>query len=118
MRGREDKEAFGVLGGMSRARFLRDHWQKKPLVVRGAFPGFRDPITPDELAGLSCEEGVESRLVLGSVASNNGRTRKRARPWEVTWGPQAESRFESLPERNWTLLVQEVNRWVPNAALL
>ena len=77
--------------------------------MRNAFPGFRDPISPDELAGLSCEDGVESRIV---------REKGGTRPWEVTWGPHPESLFASLPERGWTILVQEVNRWVPEAALL
>jgi 50S ribosomal protein L16 3-hydroxylase len=97
------------LFGMSVARFLREHWQKKPLLVRGAMPGFRDPITPDELAGLSCEEGVESRIV---------REKGGAHPWEVTYGPHPESRFRKLPDRGWTILVQEVNRHVPEAARL
>lgn len=90
-------------------RFLRTHWQKKPLLVRNAFPGFVDPIEPDELAGLSCEEGVESRIV---------REKGGKHPWEVTWGPHPESRFRKLPEKGWTILVQEVNRWVPDAAML
>ena len=80
---------------MSVARFLREHWQKKPLLVRGAFPRFRDPISPDELAGLSCEDGVESRIVREEPSAE---AKKRgARPWEVTWGPHEESLFESLP---------------------
>jgi len=99
----------GLLGGMSASRFLREHWQKKPLLVRGAFPGFRDPLTPDELAGLACEVDVESRLV---------REKGGAHPWEITWGPQDERAFAKLPDRGWTLLVQEVNRWVPEVALL
>lgn len=99
----------GLLGGISTARFLRDYWQKKPLLVRGAFAGFREPIDPDELAGLSCEDGVESRIV---------REKGGARPWEVTWGPQREADFAKLPKRGWTLLVQEVNRWVPEVALM
>lgn len=112
----DESERRGVLGGMSVARFFREHWQKKPLLVRGAFPRFRDPITPDELAGLACEDGVESRIVerRGAGAARG----RRAGPWEVTWGPHDEARFASLPERDWTLLVQEVNRWVPEAALL
>lgn len=105
-----------MLGGMSVARFLREHWQKKPLLVRGAFPRFRDPISPDELAGLSCEDGVESRIVREEPSADE--KKRGARPWEVTWGPHEESRFESLPDHGWTLLVQEVNRWVPGAALL
>jgi len=98
---------------MSTERFLREHWQKKPLLVRGAFSaggaGFRDPIDPDELAGLSCEDGVESRIV---------REKGGEHPWQVTWGPQREADFAELPKRGWTLLVQEINRWVPDAALL
>jgi 50S ribosomal protein L16 3-hydroxylase len=94
---------------MSPARFMREHWQKKPLLVRGALPDLRDPLTPEEIAGLACEEGVESRIV---------RERGGSAPWEVTFGPHPESRFASLPARGWTLLVQELNRHVPEAALL
>ncbi len=94
---------------MPLAKFMREHWQKKPLLVRGAFPELRDPLTPEEVAGLSCEDGIESRIV---------RERGGDHPWEVTWGPHPESRFASLPERGWTLLVQELNRHVPEAALL
>src|SRR5512135_2275349 len=94
--------------GMTTKRFLAEHWQKKPLLVRGAFPGFRDPLTPDELAGLSCEEGVESRIV---------REEGGAHPWEVTYGPQEEAIFAELPDEGWTILVQELNRHVPAAAL-
>lgn len=94
---------------MSTAHFLRHYWQKKPLLVRGAFPDFRDPVSPDELAGLACEDGVESRIV---------RERGARGRWDVTWGPQEESTFQELPERAWTLLVQEANRWVPEVAML
>jgi 50S ribosomal protein L16 3-hydroxylase len=91
--------------GMSTSRFLRDHWQKRPLLVRGALPSFSDPLSAEELAGLACEDGVESRIV----------TRTRAR-YDVRYGPHAERTFRSMPETRWTLLVQEVNRHVPEAA--
>jgi 50S ribosomal protein L16 3-hydroxylase len=94
---------------MPLARFMREHWQKKPLLVRGAFPVQHDPLTPEEIAGLACEEGVESRIV---------RERGGSAPWEVMWGPHPESRFADLPDEGWTLLVQELNRHVPAAALM
>jgi 50S ribosomal protein L16 3-hydroxylase len=105
---------------MTPKEFLRAHWQKKPLVIRRALPNFTDPIAPDELAGLACEEGVESRIVKGELAekAKRGASTKRGAPWEVVWGPHPEARFRSLPDHGWTLLVQEVNRWVPEAALL
>lgn len=91
---------------MSPARFLREHWQKKPLLVRQAVR-FDDPLTPDELAGLACEDDVESRIV---------REHGAAHPWEVSYGPHPEERFAELPEDGWTILVQELNRHVPAAA--
>ena len=93
-----------ALGGMTARRFLREYWQKRPLLVRQAFPAFRDFLTRDELAGLSCEPDVESRLVL----ERGGR-----RPWEVVRGPQDEARLRRLPESHWTLLVEGADRHVP-----
>lgn len=97
-----------LLGGLTPREFLRDYWQKKPLLVRQAIPGFESPITPDELAGLSLEEEVESRLVI-----EHG-----TRPWELRRGPFDEDTFRHLPERDWTLLVQAVDQFVPEVAEL
>ena len=102
-------ETLTLLGERSAETFLRDYWQKRPLLIRGALPNFRSPITPDELAGLSCEEDVESRLILEHAG---------ATPWSVEHGPIDESRFSELPETHWTLLVQECNRYVPELAAL
>jgi 50S ribosomal protein L16 3-hydroxylase len=92
------------LGVLTAAQFLRRYWQKRPLLVRAAFPGFRDPLTPRELARLACEGGVESRLVL---------ERGQAGPWQVIEGPQDPRRLGRLPKTRWTLLVQGVDRQVP-----
>ncbi|MDH0300930.1 MULTISPECIES: cupin domain-containing protein [unclassified Pseudomonas] len=97
-----------LLGGLTAREFLRDYWQKKPLLVRQAFPDFVSPIDGDELAGLALEEEVESRLVL-----EHGE-----RPWELRRGPFAEDAFSDLPERDWTLLVQAVDQFVPEVAEL
>lgn len=97
-----------LLGGLTAREFLRDYWQKKPLLVRQAIPGFESPISPDELAGLALEDEVESRLVI-----EHGE-----RPWELRRGPFAEDAFAQLPERDWTLLVQAVDQFVPEVAEL
>ena len=91
------------LGTMPIEEFLRDYWQKKPLLIRNAFPNFESPIDGDELAGLALEEEVESRLIL-----EKGKT-----PWELLNGPFDEKTFSQLPETHWTLLVQAVDQWVP-----
>ncbi|WP_148863053.1 cupin domain-containing protein [Marinobacter fonticola] len=96
-------------GGLDAAVFLRDYWQKKPLVVRQAFPGLSSPVTPDELAGLACEQAVESRIV---IENDNGR------PWQLENGPFEPQRFESLPSTHWTLLVQGLDHWVPELSPL
>ncbi len=96
-------------GGMPVDTFLRDWWRKKPLLVRNAFPGFESPITPEELAGLAMEDEAVSRLVL---------ERGGDYPWQLRHGPFREEDFANLPETHWSLLVQEVDRWVPDAAAL
>ncbi|PRB77137.1 cupin domain-containing protein [Pseudomonas sp. MYb185] len=93
-------------GGMPAEEFLRDYWQKKPLLIRQAFAGFDNPLTADELAGLSLEEEVESRIVLEHGAT----------PWELRRGPFSEEDYRHLPERDWTLLVQAVDQFVPEVA--
>ena len=42
-----------LLGGISAREFLRDYWQKRPLLVRNAFPGLHSPLQPEDLAGLA-----------------------------------------------------------------
>jgi len=97
-----------VFGELTAQQFLERHWQKSPLLVPGALPGFRSPLSADELAGLACEPEVESRLVLGS----------RETTWQLEHGPFEEQRFRQLPERDWTLLVQDVDKWLPDLAPL
>lgn len=94
---------------LSPAGFLADYWQKRPLLMRQALPGYSSPLEPEELAGLACEDGVESRIVL---------ERDGERPWEARHGPFAEDDFTGLPESHWTLLVQDVDKHVPEVAEL
>ena len=94
--------AGGSLLGMAPERFLRDYWQKRPLLVRNAIAGFMSPIEPEDLAGLACEDGVLARLVTHDRATDG---------WSVRHGPFAEGDFPGLPDHDWTLLVQDVDKW-------
>ncbi|MDO6565222.1 cupin domain-containing protein [Amphritea sp. 1_MG-2023] len=94
-------------GDISIEEFLRDYWQKKPLLVRNAFTDLDAPVGADELAGLSLEEDVESRLVIQSPDSDH---------WEIKHGPFDDATFAALPDSHWTLLVQAVDHWVPEAS--
>jgi 50S ribosomal protein L16 3-hydroxylase len=87
--------------------FLRDYWQKKPLLIRNPWKAWSNPLDPDELAGLACEPGVESRLV---TQAPNG--------WNLEHGPLPEDRFGRLQREPWTLLVQAVDHHVPEVAAL
>ena len=77
--------------GMPAARFLRDYWQKKPLLIRNAFPDFESPIQPEDLAGLACEEGTLSRI----VAHDRSRD-----AWLLRHGPFDEAMFPDMPNHD------------------
>ncbi len=95
--------------GMPAERFLRDYWHKRPLLVRNAFPDFRTPVTPEDLAGLACEDGVLARLIRHDRGSDD---------WSVRSGPFQEEDFPGLPDHDWTLLVQDVDKWDPDVRAL
>ena len=108
-----------MLGGMSPARFMQRYWQKKPLLIRNAFPGFQPLLTRPELFALAAQESVESRLIVHKPAG-----------WQLRHGPFARTAFPPLKQKRWTLLVQGVDlhldaahdllgrfRFVPDARL-
>ncbi len=98
-----------LLGGISKTQFLAEYWQKKPLLIRGALTDFNPPISAEELAGLACEEEVESRIVIEKDGLH---------PWELRGGPFTEDQFTTLPESHWTLLLQEANKHIPALSIL
>ncbi len=97
------------LGETSTDEFLSQYWQKKPLLVRNAFPGLQSPLSAEELAGLACEEHVNARIVL---------QQQDDKQWQVEFGPFDESRFSQLPETGWSLLVSDVDRHLPETQSL
>jgi 50S ribosomal protein L16 3-hydroxylase len=105
------------LGSMPVARFMRDAWQRRPLLIRNAFPGFVPPVSRDALFELARQDDAESRL----IARVDGR-------WSMKHGPL--QRLPSTRRPGWTLLVQGVDlldagahallgrfRFVPDARL-
>jgi 50S ribosomal protein L16 3-hydroxylase len=93
-----------ALGNLTTDDFLTDYWQKRPVLIRRAFPGFVSPLSPEALTGLALEEGVASRLILEQGGE---------RPWELRLAPHEPGAFAALPTTHWTLLVHEVDRWIP-----
>ena len=91
-----------LLGGLTARQFLSEYWQKKPLLVRGALPGFTGLLSRDEMLDLSCQEDVESRFV------------SQAGGWTIDHGPfsRAALRRKAKP---WTVLVQGLNMLLPQA---
>jgi 50S ribosomal protein L16 3-hydroxylase len=87
--------------------FLRDHWQKAPLLIRNMWTSWTNPLEPNELAGLACEDGVEARLIT-----------QRGGNFAVEHGPFAETRFSRSEPDPWTLLVQAVDHHAPSVSAL
>jgi 50S ribosomal protein L16 3-hydroxylase len=98
---------IAYLDNLTPRTFLTRYWQKSPHLIRQAFPGFIPPISADELAGLACEPGVESRLIT--------RTRKKT-AWSVRQGPFKKSDFKAQPKKYWTLLVHDTDKHHPDLA--
>jgi 50S ribosomal protein L16 3-hydroxylase len=100
------------LGGLTVNEFLRDYWQKKPLLIRQAFPQFRGLLNPQQLITLACTEDIQARLV----------TQQRGK-YKLMQAPFEPAVFERLLKRSggrtdWTVLVQGVNHSLPEAASL
>lgn len=101
-----------LLNGLTPAQFLAEYWQKKPLLIKNAIPNFTGLLSPDELAGLACEDEVQSRIV-----------QYKKGKWSADHGPFDEDDFATLTdkptaENNWTLLVQSVNHHLQEGAAL
>lgn len=84
-----------LLGGLSAAEFMRRYWQRKPLLIRQAIPGFKPPLSIAQIKKLARRDDVESRLIWREQGA-----------WQMEDGPFA--RLPKAAEPDWTLLVQSV----------
>jgi 50S ribosomal protein L16 3-hydroxylase len=95
---------LALLGGLSPAAFMRRHWQKKPLLVRQAWPGVAPPLSRAAMFELAGRDDVESRLVV-----------RRGADWSVRHGPLPRRALPALRAPDWTLLVQGLDLLLPAA---
>ena len=94
----------GLRLGMTPRAFLRRYWQKHPLLIRGAFADVPAPLAPDDLFAVAAEPEALARLV-----------RTRGRRYALRTGPFAAAELARLPARDWTLLVQDCDKWFDGA---
>jgi len=96
-----------LLGGLTPQQFLRDYWQKKPLLIRQAVPGFKGLLDPRQLMALACDEDAQARLV----------TQQRGK-FNLQHSPFAPGDFDDFGKAKWSVLVQGVNHFLPQATEL
>ncbi len=94
-----------LLGGLTAAQFMKRHWQRKPLLVRGALPGLSSLVPTARLIELAGRDDVESRLI----------ARQARGRWQMKRGPLAPQDIPSPRTKRWTLLVQGMD--LPDPAL-
>ncbi len=100
------KNKLTLLGGLTIGEFLRDYWQKKPLLIRQAVPGFKGLLDPQQLIEMACLEDAQARLVKQSRGV-----------WQLAQGPFDPDDIAKLRGK-WTVLVQGVNHVMPEATAL
>jgi 50S ribosomal protein L16 3-hydroxylase len=87
--------------------FLGDYWQKAPLFMPGVLDRLRPAVTRNELAWLATLDDVESRLVFTDRGGDRVRYRAETGPFEP-------EHLAALPRRDWTLLVHDIEKHLPN----
>jgi 50S ribosomal protein L16 3-hydroxylase len=97
------------LDGANADEFLRNDWRRNARCFRAAIAGVDGLVDANELAGLACEDDVDSRLVFGTDEQDH---------WYAQSGPFEAKRFSELPESGWTLLVQSVDAYDDAVAAL
>lgn len=87
--------------------FLEGYWHKVPLFMPRALPPRLPALLPDELAWLATQPDVESRLVMTEAGTAADR-------YTVRHGPFGDAELAALPDRDWTLLVHDVDKHLPD----
>ena len=93
-----------ILGKTSVDDFLKNYWQKKPLLIKNAIPNFVSPITESDLFIIAQNEEAVSRLI-----------EYKQGIWQVKYGPFKKSDLPKKTNIPWTILVQNINHYFPFA---
>jgi len=101
-------QAQSLLGGLAPVQFMRRHWQKRPLLVRGAITAAEPLLSRADLFALAASDEVESRLI----------QRDSAGAWRLRPGPLSRRALPPLARPGWTLLVQGLDLHVDAAHAL
>lgn len=92
--------SLALLGGISADVFLRDYWQKKPLLIRNAIHDFVAPLSKKEVLTLARRDDAESRLIT-----------RDTNMWRIEHGPFSARDFRPPKTILWTVLVQDVQHF-------
>ena len=93
-----------ILGKTSINDFLKNYWQKKPLLIKNAIANFESPITESDLFTIAQNEEAVSRLI-----------EYKQDIWQVKYGPFKKSDLPKKTNIPWTILVQNINHYLPFA---
>ena len=96
--------------GITPEIFLRDYWQKKPLLIKQGLPQLADMFEPEDILGLALDAEASARLLTERQGTANG-------VWQMKKSPLEESDFDNLPA-TWTVLVQNMEQWSPELGAL
>jgi 50S ribosomal protein L16 3-hydroxylase len=87
----QTQQPLAMLGGLTASEFMQRYWQKKPLLVRQAFPQFKPLLSRQQLFELAASPEVGSRLVQG-----------KGRDWQMRHGPLNARQRPAFAQPHWT----------------
>jgi 50S ribosomal protein L16 3-hydroxylase len=86
------------LGGLTAKQFMKHHWQKKPLFVKGAFAKAFDQRLPIDQS-VFFQEALSDALPVRLVSAES----------VVTQGPLTKRQIPGAKRSGWTILIQQFN---------
>jgi 50S ribosomal protein L16 3-hydroxylase len=101
------RKPSALLGGLSPQRFMRRIWQQDYRLIRQALAGFQGVVTPKDVLRLATRDDLFSRLII-----------REGKSWHVEQGPFSARALKTLPPKDWTVLVQDLNTVLPEADAL